>query len=120
MVVALAGPRREQEQDPRAVVGRDRPALVGVKPRENSGACIDRLAARLEPHLTVKDDDPRTLVHLMVAERLSGIQADQHRARLVVRLHDDRRAASARRVELAQVPRLQCGRSMTLTGGHGH
>ena len=59
-------------------------ALVGIEPREISGASVDRLAAGFEPHATVEDDDPGTLVQLMIAERLSRIEADQHRACLVL------------------------------------
>ncbi len=76
-------------------------ALVGVEPREAAGPGVDGLAAGLEPDAPVDDDDVRTLVHLMVAERLPRIEDDQDRARLVLRMHDDRRTAAAGRVELA-------------------
>ena len=46
------------------------------------------------------------LLHLVVAERLARLEADQHRARLVARVEDDGRRAAARRLDLAQVPVL--------------
>ena len=100
--VALAGPRREQQEDPRA----RRPSRSnGARPASNHarkpGPASTRLAAALDPHAPLEHDDPRALVHLVVAERLPGIEADQHRARLVLRVDDDRRAAAARRVDLA-------------------
>src|SRR2546428_10643625 len=44
----------------------------------------------------------------MFAKRLSGIERDQHSARRLVGAEDDRRASSARRFDLAQVPALHC------------
>ena len=44
----------------------------------------------------------------MVAERLSGIEHDEDGARRFVGTEDDRRARSARRLDLAQVPALHC------------
>lgn len=44
----------------------------------------------------------------MIAERLSGLEHDQHRARGFVGPENDGRASSARRLDLAQVPALHC------------
>jgi hypothetical protein len=45
----------------------------------------------------------------MIAERLAGIETDQHRARLVLRVEDDGRAAAAGRLDLVQIPALHQG-----------
>ena len=44
-VVALARPRREQEQDPRTLVARERVPLVGIEAKEHARRGIDRLTA---------------------------------------------------------------------------
>jgi hypothetical protein len=46
------------------------------------------------------------LFDLMVAERLPRVEAEEHGARLVLAHEDDRRTASARRLDLGQLPGL--------------
>src|SRR5206468_11819578 len=60
-----------------------------------------------EPHATVAHDAPGALVHLVVPECLAGLEPDEHRAGLVLRVNDDGRAAAARRLDVVQVPALQ-------------
>ena len=48
----------KQQQKARPVVGRDRPPLVSVEPRQVAGAGIERVAAAFDPHATVEHDDP--------------------------------------------------------------
>jgi len=45
-------------------------------------------------------------VQLVVAERLSGIEPDQHGAPFVLGLHDDRRPAASGCLDFAEVPGL--------------
>ena len=47
--VALAGPRREQHQDPRAARARERVALAGLEPHQPARAELEPLAAARRP-----------------------------------------------------------------------
>src|SRR3954447_2758428 len=105
-VVAFAGPRREDHQQPRAGVARDRPAFVRVEGEEAPDAALDRLAAGLDTHRAVDHRHERALLHLMVAERLARLEDDEDRARTGVRTQDDGRAVAAGSVDLAEVPPL--------------
>jgi hydroxyacylglutathione hydrolase len=104
--VALAGPRREQHQDPRAAVAAQRVALVRFEAHQDSGARLDHVATHGYLHRPVEHGDPGVLLHLMVAERLAGLQHDQHRAGAVVGVEDDRISRSVGGVELEQIPAL--------------
>ena len=56
--VALAGPRREQQQDPRTVVGGDRLALVGVERARKPGP-----ASSVSPPLSIRTRPSTTTTH---------------------------------------------------------
>ena len=88
--MALAGPRSEEEQNLGALVAADGVPLVRLEVRERPSLPFDALAARLDLGVPVDDQDPRVLLHLMVAERLPRIEPDEHRARFVLALQDDR------------------------------
>jgi len=107
--VALARPRCEHEQDARALVGGDRSPLVCVEGEEGPFSAFDRFATRFDTNGAVDHGDERAFLHLMVAECLAGIEHDQDGARRFVGAQDDRRAGSARRRDLAQVPALHWG-----------
>ena len=49
------------------------------------GARLERLAAGLDPHAAVDDDEEGVLLHLMVAELLARVEADQDGTRLALR-----------------------------------
>src|SRR3954447_1174584 len=105
-VVALAGPRREDHQQPRAGVARDRPAFVRIEGEEASDARVDGLAAGLDTDRAVDDRHECALLHLMVAERLARLEDDEDRARTGVRTQHDGGAAAAGSGDLAEVPAL--------------
>jgi hypothetical protein len=83
-VVPLPGPGREQHEDFRSLVARDRVALVGLEVGKRPCLGFDLLAARADPRVSGYDEHPGVLFDLVVAELLSCIQADQNRARLVL------------------------------------
>src|SRR3954468_23617192 len=70
--VPLAGPRREDEQQPRLAAGANLVALAGLEHREQPGATGDRLTVAGDLHLAVDDDEMRALVDLVVLQRLAG------------------------------------------------
>ena len=76
-VVALARPRREEEQDLGTSVARDDVPLVGLELHKCPGAGLERLAARLDANAAVGNDDESVLLHLMVTELLARVEADQ-------------------------------------------
>src|SRR5439155_1024616 len=59
VVVALAGPWREQKQDPGAVIRGDRTPLTRIEPGERSRLRLDALAAGFVAHTTVEHEHPR-------------------------------------------------------------
>ncbi len=104
--MALAGPRRQQEEELRAFLARDEVPLVGLEVHERSDRSLDRVGRGADPGRTLDDDDPGVLLDLVVAELLARFEADQDGARLVLAQQDDRRAASLRRHDLGQPPGL--------------
>src|SRR5207247_3860699 len=105
-VVALAGPRREDEQNARTVDRGDRPTLVHVEGEEAARPALDGLAAAVDANRAVDDGDERPLLHLVVAELLARIESDQHGTSRIVRAQPDGRPTAAGRFDLAQVPAL--------------
>ena len=106
-VVALAGPRREQQQD-RGRPRRSRPSAA--RPGRSGRACrasasTDSPPARIRT-LALEHGHPGVLLHLVVAELLARVEHDQHRAGLVAGVDDDRIARAGRRLDLHQVPGL--------------
>ena len=100
------GPGSQQEQNLRAAVTPHGVALVGLEAGQGPGRSLDLVAAGPERDRALDDHDPRVLLHLVVTERLAGIEADEHRAGLVVAFQDDGRAAPARGVDLRELPGL--------------
>ena len=80
-----------------------RPALGastgGPSPDENSTV----------PSRTI---DPRVLAHLVIAERLAGREHDEHGARVVIRMEDDRIARPGGCLELEKIPALHRRRAV--------
>jgi hypothetical protein len=114
--MALAGPRSEEKQDLGALLASERVPLVRLEVRERPGRPLDALAAGVDLGLPVDDQDPRMLLHLVVAELLPGIEPDEHRARLVLALQDDRRAAPVGRLDRRQIPGFHGASSVTAPG----
>jgi hypothetical protein len=81
-------------------------ALVGEEAGERARGGVDLLATGAERDRAVDDDDPRMLLHLVVAELLAGLEADEHGAGLVVAPQDDRGAAASGRIDVGQTPAL--------------
>ena len=102
--MALGGPGGEDEQQARAALARDRTALGGLEEEERSRLRFGRLLIRLDAHRTVQHQDELVLAHLMLAELLARLEADEDGAPFAVRMQDGWGDASARRVDLAQVP----------------
>src|SRR5581483_6953504 len=75
-VVPGAGPRREHDQDTRAVGARQRVPFVGLEARERPRAGLERRPVTgRDLHRSLDDDDPGVLLHLVIAERLPRLQA---------------------------------------------
>src|SRR5439155_17274052 len=98
-VATLAGPRGEDEQDPGAALARDRVAFGRIEAEEHSDARVDRLAAAVDAGATLDDGHPRALLHLVLAQLLTGRDREHHGTRPVGGLQHDRVARACRRVE---------------------
>jgi hydroxyacylglutathione hydrolase len=108
--VALTGPRREQQQHPRAAFAAQRVPLTRVEPDHRPGSAGLHLLAGGHLDLAVDHGDPRVLLDLVLAERLARLQDDEDGARARVGVEDDGIARPVRRLELQQIPTLHaCG-----------
>ncbi len=107
--MALAGPGREQQEDLGARVAPHGMAFVGLEVRKGPRGGLDLLAPSSNSGRPVDDEEPRVLLHLVVAELLPRLEADQHRAGLVLAHQDDRRAAPGGRVDPGQMPAFHGG-----------
>ena len=99
-------PRGEEQEQPRARVGGHRTPLVRLEQEQRAGTGVERLAPRTDPNGPVHHDHEGVLLDLVVAEALPGLEADQDGSRLVLGVQYHRRAASAPRLDLKQVPPL--------------
>src|SRR5207247_1649309 len=109
-VVALARPGGEQQENLGALVAAKRVALVRLEVRERARAGLHLLAARANPGLPVDHEDPSVLLHLVIAELLAGIEADEDGAGFILAQEDDWRTASVRRLDLREMPGFHgCG-----------
>ena len=77
----------------------------GSKRRSVPGPASRDAAVGVELHGAVQDGDPRVLLDLVVAELLARVEDDEHGARLVRGMENDRVARALGRLELEQVPR---------------
>ena len=102
--MTAARPGGEQQQQARTEVGRDGVSLLRFETDHRPGTRGDRLVRRVNTHFTIDDHDERGLLHLVVTEFLAGIEADQNRTRFVVRMENNRRPASARCLNLQEIP----------------
>src|SRR5204863_2277774 len=93
-----------QQQDSRSVRGRNGVPLVRLEHAERAGARLDRVASGLDPRPPVEDEDVRVLFDLVLAERLSRVEDDEDRPGCVLRVENDRRAATAFDLNLVEVP----------------
>jgi hypothetical protein len=98
--VTLAGPGSEEEEDLGAAVTRDDMSLVWLERHESPGPGFEALTAGLDSGRALEDDDERILLHLVIAELLAGIEADEDGSRLRRGVEDDRRTAAVRRLDL--------------------
>jgi len=105
--VPLAGPGREQQEDPRSAIGRDRSPFVGVEHAKRPGPGVERLTTGLDACVALDDQHERMLFDLMVTERLTGLEHDEDRAGRLVGVEHDGRAATAFDLDLVKVPAPQ-------------
>src|SRR5207247_153563 len=102
--VSLAGPRREQEQQPRVAARAHLVALGRVEDGERAGAGGGALAVLNQFDLALHDDQLRALVDLMLLQRLARGQLDDDRAALPLGLQHG--GLVRRDLHRAQVPAL--------------
>src|SRR5262249_4861374 len=112
--VPLAGPRREQQQDPRSLRAGDRVALAGLEAHQRAGAELEPLVAALDVDAALDARDPRVLLHLVLAELLARREHDEHGSRGVVGVDDEGVPGAARRIHREQVPVLH-GRDVPIS-----
>src|SRR3954468_1868604 len=104
--MAGAGPGRQHEQHARTVRARQRVSLRGLEAQQAARPELDALRAGLDLNVAVDDDDPCVLLDLVLAERLSRFEHDQHRPRAFILVNHVRVPCSAWRVDRPQVPVL--------------
>src|SRR5439155_6040916 len=113
-VVAGARPRRKRQQHAGAGVARHGAALVRVEAKELALAGVEGLAPDLDAHAPADDEYERSFLHLVLAELLACVEADEHGAtHSVLGVEHDGRAGAVRGVDLVQLPVLH---AVTLPG----
>ena len=101
--MALAGPRREHEQQPCAAEGGHRVPLVRIEAEEPAGPGVDEVAARLDPRLALDDENKSGLPDLVLAELVAGSERDEDDASFAVaRVEHGRRVS----IHVVEVPML--------------
>src|SRR5512133_2795717 len=88
--------------------------FVRLEHRERPGAPGLGLAPGADLHGPVDDYEPRALLHLVLAELLSGRQRDEDGARVVLGVEHDGIPRPVRSVDRAQIPRTHA-RPLTVT-----
>jgi hypothetical protein len=87
--VARTGPRRKEEEKARVGLSRDLVALVWGEVDEDSGPRLNRLAVLArDDQLSPDEEDPSTLMHLMVLKDLPGGEVEADRTPLIRRGED--------------------------------
>ena len=109
--MALAGPRREEEEDARSLVARDGVALVWLEVDERADGAGELVRSRREARRPGHDDNPGVLLHLVLAELLTGLDLEQHGPCLGFAQQDDRVARPVRGLDRAEIPGLHRGDS---------
>jgi hypothetical protein len=104
--VAVRGPRREDHDNPSTALAGDLVALVGLESEQRARSCLDDVAARLDMGRTLNNHQPSPFTHLVIAEFLTGGEADDDRPRSVDGLESGRPTCPLGRVNLFNVPRL--------------
>src|SRR2546430_1584541 len=84
-----AGRGGKQGETPAPALGGARPPFVGLENAGGPGARLDRFTAGLDPRQAVDDQHEGMLLDLMVAERLTGLEHDEHSARGLVGVEHD-------------------------------
>ena len=80
--------------------------LAGLEAKQSSGAELDGLTAGRHLYRPVDDRDPRVLLHLVLAQRLPGVEGDEHRSSALVLVHDVRVERASGSVDRTEVPVL--------------
>jgi hydroxyacylglutathione hydrolase len=84
--------------------------LLGIEAEEIAGNRANRIASRLDPSLARDDEEERSFLDLVIAERLVRVERDEDDAAFaVLRVEDDRRARTVGRVDLVELPVLHDG-----------
>ena len=102
--MAFTGPRGEEEQQARTAVAPHGMTLAGLEEEEAARHGLDRLPSCGHTRVAGDEENEGVLLHLVLTELLSGLEADQDRAGLVLRLQHERGAASSGSLELGQIP----------------
>src|SRR4029453_16018032 len=89
-IVPLAGPGSETQQDASAAEAAHGPPLTRRERDERARPRRRRLAAGADLDVAFGHDDPRALLDLVVAQLLTGLEADEDGAGLVLRVQNDR------------------------------
>jgi len=104
--MAGSGPRSEEKEDLRALVAPDGVALVRLEMGKRAGGCLDGAVGAADARGSLDDEEPGVLLHLVVAELLPWIEADQDRPGLVLALQDHGRASPVGSRDFGKPPAL--------------
>ena len=116
--MTLAGPWREEQEEPSAAAARDRALLVRVEVEERPGVRLDRLAGGFDAQRSVEHEEERGLLHAVVAERLAGAELDEDGPLgAFPRVQDDGRPRTVRRLDLGKPP-MAHGLALPAPAGH--
>lgn len=113
--MAVARPRREEQEHAGAFLARDGVPLARGERRKGADAPVDDLVAAANLRLALDDDEPRALAYLVVVHGLAGLEAKSDRPRAVVGREHLRVDRPSGCLELREVPGLH-GRKPTAPG----
>jgi hypothetical protein len=113
-IVAFGRPGGEDHDDARPTITCDAVPLARLEREQRSWPRVNDVAARLDPRRSLDHHQPGSFANLVVAQLLTGAEADDDRPRPVDGLEDCRQSCPLRRLNLPYVPGLHganCRRS---------
>jgi hypothetical protein len=105
-IVAFGRPGGEDHDDTSTTLTCDAVALARLEREQRSWSRVNDVAARLDPRRSLDHHQPSPFANLVVAQLLTGAEADDDRPRPVDGLEDSRQSCPLRRLNLLYVPGL--------------
>jgi hypothetical protein len=105
-IVAFGRPGGEDHDDTSTTITCDAVALARLEREQRSWPSVNDVAARLDPRRSLDHHQPGPFANLVVAQLLTGAEADDDRPRPVDGLEDCRQSCPLRHLNFPYVPGL--------------